>query len=145
MIAATRKTATELDDGTLEVIVHVHAGSKAEFFAASPKPGDWLTLAAREKPPTQGATPAGTEAPPVGITAAEAGLADRARKLAANPQFQLYVEETAPLTAPGQDAEKRAAVYVRATIAGIGGLANDKKLDSIEASFNAWRAKKGMQ
>lgn len=140
MITATRQLARELEDGSLEVVLHVHQQYKPECFAAFPKAGTWIALAPAEKPPTQGAAATGAEPPKTPIE--DAGLNLRIVNLVRNPWFQQYVDERGPNVA-GADAEQRARTYIRATAAGIGGLTSPKALDMIVASFNEWCDAKG--
>lgn len=142
MITATRKSAVELEDGTLEVVVHVHAGSKGEFFGVAPKPGDWISITAKEKPPTQGAAPAGADAPPPPMASAEATTISRG--LIKSPIFQAYVDECEPLLSVAEkDAERAAARYLHTKTAGIGGMTSLSSLAKVRADFSAWCKSKG--
>lgn len=137
MITATRKGAVELEDGTLEVVVHVHSASKAAFFGVAPKPGDWVSIAAHEKPPTQGASPEGAQAPPMALSEAST----IARGLIKSPVFQAYVEDREPsLSIAERDAERAAARYLRTKTAGVGGSA---LLERVRADFSEWCRSKG--
>ena len=142
-ITATRQLARELEDGSLEVVLHVHAQHKPAFFSAFPRAGGWVAIAPAQKPPTQGAEPAGAAAP-----AATASHGDpppvrsEVESLVRSPWFQQYVDEVAPVMV-GRDAEDRARLYIKSTAAGIGGLTSDHLLLTIKTSFAEWCKKKG--
>lgn len=139
MITATRMRAQELEDGTLEVVMHVHERCKAEFFAAFPKPGAWAALAPAEKPPTQGAAPetASTGATPqVGI--GPPPHVARAMQLVKNPIFQAFIEVADPVLATAfPDAERAAFAYISKH------CKQPEALPALETRWRDWAAKKG--
>ena len=145
MITGTRQMARELEDGSLEVIVHVHAQHKAAFFDASPRPGGWVSISPAEKPATQGAAASGTEAPPPPMAASKRPSAvTMIVTLARNPWFQEFADSRGAANVADQgDAERRALNFARRESSGIGGMLNDERIQKLVSEFHAWCDSKG--
>lgn len=142
MITAKRMAAIELEDGTLEVVIHVHPESKAAFFGAAPNPGGAIFIVEKEKPPTQMAAPSGAEPPPPPM--ASYGAMEVVRGLIKSPIFQAYVEEVVPsIAASEKDAEAAAARYLNLKTSEGGGMSPAEFLPRLRSDFSAWCKARG--